>query len=303
MAWQRKTPFGYMVRDGETVPCPAEADAVQDIFTRYLAGASYNEITERMSSGNIPYHQHTRQWNKHMVKRILENGKYLGTDVYPRLVSDEDFLAVQLQREDKTNCIPCLVSLAPVKEKAVCAVCGKKIRRDTKANGRPRWVCSNADCGAVVYIDDGTLHKQVTKALLRLADAPDLLMPPPTPEAAPSTDALRIQNELNVCFNRSDINHDYMKTLIFAAAAEQYAVLPDLTPAHDMELLRERLEAASASDDDLRELLAKAVKTIRIGGQDYIELELTNGTMIGRSWPHDHNDSTGSPAAGYVYSS
>lgn len=73
MAWQRKTPFGYIVQGGETVPCPAEADAVQGIFARYLAGASYGRIAEEMSRGNIPYHQRTRQWNKHMVKRILEN--------------------------------------------------------------------------------------------------------------------------------------------------------------------------------------------------------------------------------------
>ena len=96
MAWQRKTPFGYMVRGGETVPCPTEADAVQNIFTRYLAGASFGRIAEEMSRGNIPYHQHTSQWNKHMVKRILENGKYLGTGIYPRLISDEEFLAAQI---------------------------------------------------------------------------------------------------------------------------------------------------------------------------------------------------------------
>ena len=118
MAWQRKTPFGYMVRGGETVPCPTEADAVQNIFTRYLAGASFGRIAEEMSRGNIPYHQHTSQWNKHMVKRILENGKYLGTDVYPRLISDEEFLAAQIQREDKTDYAPCPTALNPVREKA-----------------------------------------------------------------------------------------------------------------------------------------------------------------------------------------
>ena len=301
MAWQRKTPFGYMVQGGETVLCPVEADAVQSIFTRYLAGASYGRIADEMSKGNVPYHQHTRQWNKHMVKRILENGKYLGTGGYPRLVSDEDFLAVQLQREDKTDYAPCPAGLRPIREKAVCAVCGSRITRDTKSHGRPRWVCP--DCGAIVRISDEAVQRLVSQRLRQLVDAPDLLTPPPTPEAVPSLDALRIQNELNLCFNRSDINPDYMKTLIFAAAAEQYAVLPDLTPVHDMEVLRDRLKTGCVNDNDLQELLAKAVKAVRIGGQDYIELELTNGTMIGRSWPHDHNDSTGSPAAGYVYSS
>lgn len=260
MAWQRKTPFGYMVQGGETVPCPAEADAVQDIFTRYLAGASYSRIAEEMSRGNVPYHQHTRQWNKHMVKRILENGKYLGTGGYPRLVSDEDFLAVQLQREDKTDYAPCPAGLGPIREKAVCAVCGSRITRDTKSHGRPRWVCP--DCGATVHISDERLQEQASQRHRQLADA------------------LRIQNELNLCFNRSDINPDYMKTLIFAAAAEQYAVLPDLTPVHDMEVLRDRLKTGCVNDSDLQELLAKAVKAVRIGGQDYIELELTNGTMI-----------------------
>lgn len=278
MAWQRKTPFGYMVQGGETVLCPAEADAVQSIFTRYLAGASYGRIADEMSKGNVPYHQHTRQWNKHMVKRILENGKYLGTGGYPRLVSDEDFLAVQLQREDKTDYAPCPAGLRPIREKAVCAVCGSRITRDTKSHGRPRWVCP--DCGAIVRISDEAVQRLVSQRLRQLADAPDLLTPPPTPEAVPSLDALRIQNELNLCFNRSDINPDYMKTLIFAAAAEQYAVLPDLTPVHDMEVLRNQLKTGCVNDNDLQELLAKAVKAVRIGGQDYIELELTNGTMI-----------------------
>ena len=282
MAWQRKTPFGYMIRDGQTVPNPVEADAVRSIFQCYMAGASYARIADEMSRGSIPYHQHTSKWNKHMVKRILENGKYLGTDIYPRLVSDEDFLAVQLQREDKTDCVPCPAGLRPIREKAVCAVCGGRISRDTKTHGRPRWVCADPDCGAIVRASDDTIQEQVTERLHQLAAAPVLLTPPPIAAAASSSNALRIQNEINLCFNRTDINSNYMKALIFAAAAEQYAVLPDLTPAHDIEELQERLEARPASESDLQELFTKAVKAVRIGGQDYIELELTNGQIIGK---------------------
>ncbi len=282
MAWQRKTPFGYMVRNGETVPCPKEADAVRSIFSRYLAGTSYTKIAEEMSKGDTSYHQHTNQWNKHMVKRILENGRYLGTDIYPRLVSNEDFLAVQLQREDKTDYAPYPAGLNPSREKAVCAVCGGRIMRDTKTHGRPRWVCAEPDCGTIAHISDERLQEQVSSRLRQLADAPALLTPLPIPETSPSTDAIRIQNELNLCFNRADINPDYTKALIFAAAAEQYAVLPDLTQIHDIEVLRERLEVRPASESDLQELLVKAVKTVRIGGQGYIELELTNGQIIGK---------------------
>lgn len=282
MAWQRKTPFGYMIRNGETVSCPMEADAVRNIFTRYLAGASFSKIAEEMTEGNVPYHQHTSQWNKNMVKRILENGKYLGIDTYPRLVSDQDFLAVQLQREDKTDYAPCPAGLNLIREKAVCAICGGRIVRDSKSHGQPRWVCASPECRTIVHINDEKIQEQVSKRLRQLAADPELLTPPPALEAPPSMEALRIQNELNLCFNRSDINPDYMKTLIFTAAAEQYAVLPDLTPLHDMETLRKRLKTRPASETDLQELLAKTVKAVRIGGQGYIELELTNRQIVGK---------------------
>ena len=282
MAWQRKTPFGYMIQNGETIICPVEADAVRSIFQRYLAGISYAKIAEEMSQGSIPYHQHTSTWNKHMVKRILENGRYLGTEVYPRLVSDEDFLAVQLHREDKTDHVPRPASLQPIREKAMCAVCGGRITRDTKSQGRPRWVCADPNCGAIVRISDDAIQAQVSERLRHLAEAPALLTPLPMPAATPSSDALRIQNEIDLCFNRADINAEYMKALIFAAAAEQYAVLPDPTPDHEMEEFRERLEARPATESDLQELLTKAVRAVRIGGQGYIELELTNGQIIGK---------------------
>lgn len=42
-----------------------------------------------------------------MVKRILENPRYLGKDGFPRLISDEDYRAVDRQRAGKTGYVPC----------------------------------------------------------------------------------------------------------------------------------------------------------------------------------------------------
>ncbi len=106
MAWHRKMPFGYMVRDGELQPHPQEADTVRYIFGQYLAGASFLAIAEAMAHQGIRYHQHTAQWNKNMVKRILENAKYTGADGWPRLVSDEDFTAAQRQRTQRNTYAP-----------------------------------------------------------------------------------------------------------------------------------------------------------------------------------------------------
>lgn len=58
---------------------------MQAIFTQYLAGDSYLKIAETMTKWGIPYHPHTPVWTKNMVKRILENEKYLRIKPYQTL--------------------------------------------------------------------------------------------------------------------------------------------------------------------------------------------------------------------------
>ena len=113
MAWQRKIPFGYEIRGGQIQPHPQEADAVRYIFRQYQAGASLLAIAEDMTRQGLRYHQHTPEWNKSMVKRILENTKYTGADGYPHLVSDEDFAAAQSQRAARNTYAP--LRLRPVR--------------------------------------------------------------------------------------------------------------------------------------------------------------------------------------------
>lgn len=103
MAWQRKIPFGYQVQNGRINCQPEEAKFVRSIFSHYLLGSSYSQIADEMARQGVRYHQHTAQWNKHMVKRILENERYLGMDGYPRLVTDEEFLAVRLRRREQNT--------------------------------------------------------------------------------------------------------------------------------------------------------------------------------------------------------
>lgn len=227
-----------------------------------------NEFSIGIKYGH--YHQHTAQWNKHMVKRILENERYLGMDGYPRLVTDEEFLAVRLRRREQNTYAPCPSEIIPIRNKAVCALCGEKMTRDTKSHGRPRWRCKNPECGGSVYLDDSIILERVMQKLKVLAHSPEHIQ---LPKAAPvSTDALRIENELALCFNRADINPEYMKTLIMAAAAERYAGLNDPTPTHKLELLRQKLELEPESEETLWEVFESAVAQVRIGKGGEISL-------------------------------
>lgn len=281
MAWQRKIPFGYMMENGIPTRCEAEATAVQAIYAMYRSGSSYSQIASEMERRGVPYHAHTPQWNKHMVKRILENSRYLGKDGFPRLISDEDHRAVDRQRAGKTGYVPCPASIPPIRKKAVCGLCGAHMHRDTKSR-RPRWICQNPDCGHHSYITDEALQKQVETHLRQLAREPQRLdHTPKLKAAAPSADTLRIQNELTHALNRGETDTVYMKAMIFAAAAERYNDLPDPVPHYRLERLRQRLELRPPDENDLRELFGSLVQKVLIEAGSAV-LRLTDGTILGK---------------------
>ena len=61
------------MQKGEIIAEPTESQAVKDIFKLYLDGNSMSEIARQMSISQISYNGITFDWNKNMVKRILEN--------------------------------------------------------------------------------------------------------------------------------------------------------------------------------------------------------------------------------------
>ena len=280
MAWQRKIPFGYMIRDGVVQPHPQEADAVRYIFGQYLAGASLLAIAEDMTRQGVRYHQHTAAWNKNMVKRILENAKHIGEGGYPRLVSDEDFAAAQRQRAERNIYAPLPTQIQPICSMVVCARCGGRMARGTRSHGRVGWQCRNSDCGQVVRISDEALAELVDGQLRKLAQSPHLLTAPEPQRTALTMDAIRLQNELTMALNRGSEKPEYLKNLALAVTAQRYEQLPDPTPTHELEQLRTRLEQNRTNADTLADLLRTAVRAVRLTPEKKVELELVNGTII-----------------------
>ena len=280
MAWQRKIPFGYIIQDGVVQPHPQENDAVRYIFGQYLAGASFLTIAEKMTRQGIRYHQHTAEWNKNMVKRILESIKYIGMDGYPQLVSVKDFAAVQSQRINRNTYAPLSTDIRPVRGKTVCGLCGSKLARGTRSHGRVGWQCRNSDCGQVVRISDEALAELVDGQLRKLAQSPHLLTAPEPQRTALTMDAIRLQNELTMALNRGSEKPEYLKNLALAVTAQRYEQLPDPTPTHELEQLRTRLEQNRANADTLADLLRTAVRAVRLTPEKKVELELVNGTII-----------------------
>ena len=85
----RYIPFGYEIIDAEVVTIEREAEVVRNVFSLYVQGNSLKNISDRLNMLPISYAGDGRQWDKNIVKRILENKKYVGDKDYPVIIPPE----------------------------------------------------------------------------------------------------------------------------------------------------------------------------------------------------------------------
>lgn len=97
----RKVLYGYQIQNGALEIAPEEQRAVSMVFTLYNAGASYQAISDALNRQDVPYCREVPLWNKHKVKRLLENPRYTGKEGYPILVEADIFQAAQEKTAEK----------------------------------------------------------------------------------------------------------------------------------------------------------------------------------------------------------
>lgn len=130
MAKNRVIPFGYCMRNGEIMIDFNESKAVIKIFEEYLGGRSLLQIAKLMESEKIRYSVDSDRWNKNMVKRIIENEKYLGNYKYPKIISESFFNKANEKRMSKATSM-CVISenLQEIRNCTYCAECGHRLSR------------------------------------------------------------------------------------------------------------------------------------------------------------------------------
>ena len=128
MASKRKMVFGYRMELGDIVPSPNEAETVRYIYTRYLAGASFQCLANELNQKALPYHT-GKSWNKNMVARILEDSRYVGADLYPPIIPAEQLQAVRERRKKNCTASPPLPAQAELYKLCGSAVPGSAAKR------------------------------------------------------------------------------------------------------------------------------------------------------------------------------
>ncbi|WP_164489206.1 recombinase family protein [Ruminococcus sp. Marseille-P6503] len=225
MPKNRVIPFGYCMRNGEITAEPKEVYAVSTIFSEYLKGGSLLQIAKLMESEKIRYTADSEKWNKNMVKRIIENEKYLGNDKYPRIIDENIFKQANEKRVRKAAALNLICDdLKEIRRIAYCAECGGKLFRKTNGKGREYWNCSNQGCFKFEYrLTDQMIIGAVLTAMNSVIANPNLL---DTKDEIctykPTSSILRQQNEISRMTDSPQVDFEKVKSEIFRLAEMKY---------------------------------------------------------------------------------
>ena len=279
MAKNRTIPFGYMMMSGKIITNPKEVNAVVTIFSEYLKGKSMSDIAAQM---DVPY-SNGAIWNKHMVKRILENEKYLGSERYPQLVDEETFyIANELKYRNAKSL--CMISdeLQEIRNLTVCRKCGHRLSRMGGSSRSEKWDCRNKDCYRFEYrMTDQMLIGAILNVLNSVIANPSLLESNAESSTyTPNSEVIRQQNEIHRMMDANNIDYERIKREIIRLAEMKYACCTYSNAPQKTEMLKALLKEQTQLNTLDIGLLKSCVSQILVSHFCIIEVEFINGTII-----------------------
>ena len=241
----RKLPFGYKMVMGEIIIHPQEAQAVQGIYARYLAGASFNDITDHLKEKGPPYDA-DKPWNKNMVGRILEDSRYIGTDRFPAILPAEELQEAAQRRSERKPAV-----------------------QITEAQKTLRRLCNGRPSVAV--------ESQVLSILNSLAAAPEQIKP--QPQTVNRGELAEVERRFSAALATSPVDEDGAKELALRLAGMQYNAIGG--SEYESQRLRHLFTGAAPMAEINVELLKNTVAQVYVK-KGQASLLLKNGQIIER---------------------
>lgn len=282
MKKNRYLPFGYHIQNGVLCIHEAEAAVVWQVFEDYQAGMSYRRIAEQLTAKGIPYMENRTDWNKHMVKRMLENSRYCGGDDFPTIIPADTFEAVADLIGQKSQGEPLSEELDSIRSKAICGACEARYKRDGRSKKYEAWCCSAEGRITPKRITDQALLESITAILNTIINEPSLLELPSPHRENYSLDVARTENQINRELEKSEVDSDYIKLLIFGCAAAKYEACADMEPEYLTRQLLAIFEQQQPLNDFSIRLFEDTVKQVVIDANGNLWLRMINGKLIGK---------------------
>lgn len=282
----RYIPFGYEIVDAQVVIIEREAEVVRNVFSLYVQGNSLKTISERLNMMPISYAGDDRKWDKNMVKRMLENKKYIGDKDYPVIIPPEtaelalkckDKKCAEISENDK-------IKLDMYRAKACCAICGAKMKRSHAGSGERRriyWQCTNAECDGNRHLfREKILDNMLLELLNELTDNLANIDYAEDREYEKNIEVIRLTNEMNELIQKPDTDSGEVIDKIMELASAKF----NICEAGDNSAITEKIKSELAilpkqTTVDGR-AADKVIKSIKMHPHKHIWVQLINGKVF-----------------------
>lgn len=283
MAKNRVIPFGYCMKNGEITTEPKEVYAVAMIFSEYLNGSSFQQIARLMKSEKIRYTVDSEHWNKNMVKRIIENEKYLGTSKYPQIISEDIFNRANEKRIKKATSVRVISDeLQEIRNRTYCLECGHRLSRIGGNCRHEKWDCRNPDCYRLEYqLTDQMIIGAVLTVLNTAIANPSLIESSGEINVySPAANIVRQQNEINQMMDSARPDFDRIKSELFKLVEMKY----DCCTYNDNPQKTAKIKALLEDHEQLNTLdiglFKSCINRVLISHFCTIDVEFINGVTI-----------------------
>ena len=283
MARYRDQPFGYQIVNGAIQVEPTEAEVVRGVFHQYIEKKlSFAEIAQDLTARNIPYSKVRDAWDKHLVKRLLENQRYVGGNAYPAILVDKELLdqVSEISRARYTQ----LPSAPPsniraIRGKAFCTHCGKAlVRACGNGNSMGSWTCRNKECPTTFLLSDRELLDAIAILLQSVQEYPEPLKSPLLAEQN-ERKLQGMELQINEELGNGAMDDTYLKDLIRSSIQARYDACPAAMELQRRHALAQNIRLRTLTptfDPDLFEALVHRVEIDSTG----VALLLHNGDRL-----------------------
>lgn len=280
-------PFGYEIADGEIQIIEEEAEIVRSIFSLYIQGGTLKSISERLNLTGFSYANDGRIWDKNIVKRILENKKYIGDNEYPAIMPIETYeMANQYkkQRGPKMNTAT-QKRLHAYRTVLCCRICGQKMQRQKAGSGEKRkmyWKCTNKNCDGYKHVmNEEKLMKAISELFQELANNPEKIDFEMQEAFCTNAEVISASNELNTMLQDATIDINIVIEKIQSFAERKFRLCKN----EDNTIISQEIKkymALYVHKEVHGTNIEKVIRRVEVDSDKTLHIELVNGKVFER---------------------
>ena len=291
---QRTILYGYSKNQFRYYINESESTVIKTIFSEYIDGKTLQQIADRLTEEQIVYYKDKTLWNKHMVRRVIENRCYVGDENYPAIISHSEYEQANKKRLSRGGTrITDTEQEKYFKGNTYCGQCGNRFtRRRNWSKTHEKWYCTYG-CKNTVYIDDRMLFGQVLSIINRIISQPQLLnvIGDENDLFIPTPEVMRAEKEIERMIERKNTSFLPIRTAIYSNVYDKFDCCMLNKAKAFSEILLHYYSEQSTSDTVNIQLLKDSVEKVLVDRDGNVTIEFLNGCQVSKEDEHgcDYN--------------